>query len=58
MSFESSVNSYGNQTMKKQSYERTPFESSVNSYGNQTRQCTPLRDSWFESSVNEKMRRY
>ena len=50
--FESSVNSYGNQTIHGIEYDQTVFESSVNSYGNQTWLVTYSNENGFESSVN------
>ena len=49
--FESSVISYGSETIGvDQSYTRT-FESSVISYGSETYLFSPVFSLWFESSV-------
>ena len=50
--FESSVNSYGGQTMLSAASAPVGFESSVNSYGGQTSCCLQAGICWFESSVN------
>ena len=50
--FESSVNSYGNQTANVLEPCKIKFESSVNSYGNQTANVLEPCKIKFESSVN------
>ena len=50
--FESSVNSYGNQTLQRTRSFMDWFESSVNSYGNQTHMMLVTILRLFESSVN------
>ena len=49
--FESSVISYGNQTMLSINNLFFSFESSVISYGNQTTSVFPITGTSFESSV-------
>ena len=49
--FESSVISYGNQTLLEHKNLRQSFESSVISYGNQTMFLQCLVEMLFESSV-------
>ena len=51
VTFESSVISYGSQTLTSFMSFSTLFESSVISYGSQTRKSSPKRRTWFESSV-------
>ena len=51
LKFESSVISYGNQTIDQRASILFVFESSVISYGNQTLRHDPAPGVWFESSV-------